>query len=188
VTRLRPPVPVAAAALGVVLVLALSACGSSTTKNSTAGTQAPSATTATTAGASSATTAPSQSAALATVGAAKATGKTLSLARSGAGIFLIGPDGHSLYVFDGDQGTTSACTSAVCSAAWPALTSSGTPTTGPGVDASKVGTAQGQVAGQVTYGGHLLYYFAADSAPGQTNGATIPHWHLIGPFANVMGA
>ena len=186
-TRLRPPVPVAAAALGVVLVLALSACGSPSTKSGTAGTQGPSATTATTGGASSANTAPSLSAALATVGAAKATGKTLSLARSGAGIFLIGPDGHSLYVFDEDQGTTSACTSAACSAAWPALTSSGTPTTGPGVDASKVGTAHGQVAGQVTYGGHLLYSFAADSAPGQTNGATIAHWHLIGPFANVMG-
>ena len=183
-TRLRPPVPVAAAVLGIALVLALSACGSSSTKSSTAATQGASATTA---GASSATTAPSQAAALATVGAAQATGKTLSLARSGAGIFLIGPDGHSLYVFDEDQGTTSACTSAACSAAWPALTSSGTPTTGPGVDASKVGTAHGQVAGQVTYGGHLLYSFAADSAPGQTNGATIAHWHLIGPFANVMG-
>jgi predicted lipoprotein with Yx(FWY)xxD motif len=166
----------------VALAVALAACGSSsktaTSNTSTAGSGA--AATTSTAG-SSATTALSGSAALAAVGPATATGKTLSLAKDSHGIFLIGPDGHTLYVYAKDVGTTSACT-AGCAAAWPPLQSSGTPTTGPGVDASKVTV----VGGQVAYGGHLLYGFANDKAPGQTNGVGIPEWSLLGPFANVM--
>ena len=42
------------------------------------------------------------------------------------------------------------------------------------------------VSGQVAYGGHLLYGFANDTAPGQTNGVGLPDWNLLGPFANVM--
>jgi predicted lipoprotein with Yx(FWY)xxD motif len=167
-----------------VLALGLAACGSSS-KTATANrssTTASAAATTTTAG-SSATTALSGSAALAAVGPATATGKTLSLAKDSHGIFLIGPDGHTLYVYAKDTGTTSACTGA-CAAAWPPLKSSATPTTGPGVDASKVTV----VAGQVAYGGHLLYGFANDTAPGQTNGVGIPEWSLLGPFANVMGS
>ena len=44
------------------------------------------------------------------IGPAKATGKTLSLAKASPGIFLIGPNGHSLYVYNKDKGTKSACT------------------------------------------------------------------------------
>src|SRR5579864_8315172 len=47
---------------------------------------------------------------LASIGPASANGMTVSLARGPQGIFLIGPNGHSLYVFDSDHGTTSACT------------------------------------------------------------------------------
>ena len=40
---------------------------------------------------------------------------------------------------------------------------------------------------QVTYGGHPLYYFKGDTAPGQTNGEGVEGvWYLIGPVANVM--
>jgi Secreted repeat of unknown function len=39
---------------------------------------------------------------------------------------------------------------------------------------------------QVTFYGHLLYYFKGDTAPGQTNGVGVSGWHLIGPFGNVM--
>jgi predicted lipoprotein with Yx(FWY)xxD motif len=40
---------------------------------------------------------------------------------------------------------------------------------------------------QVTYGGHPLYYFAGDTAPGQTKGQGVGGtWFLIGPVANVM--
>jgi predicted lipoprotein with Yx(FWY)xxD motif len=170
---------------GVVgLALLAAACGSSS-KTATAGSSSTTsgATTTTPAGASSATTAATGAAALAGVGAATATGKTLSLAKDSHGIFLIGPDGHTLYVYAKDTATTSACTGA-CAAAWPPLMASGTPTIGPGLDAGKVTV----VAGQVAYGGHLLYGFGGDKAPGDTNGVGIPEWNLLGPFANVMAS
>ncbi len=164
----------------VALAVVLAACSSST-KTSTSNTSAAGSGATTSTAGSSATTALSPSAALAAVGPATATGKTLSLAKDSHGIFLIGPDGHTLYVYAKDTGTTTACTG-VCASLWPQLKSTSTPTTGPGVDASKVTV----VGGQVAYGGHLLYYFANDTAPGQTNGVGIPDWNLLGPFANVM--
>ncbi len=165
------------------LALLAAACGSSSKTATASSSSTTAGQTSTTAGASSATTAPTGAAALASVGAATATGKTLSLAKDSHGIFLIGPDGHTLYVYAKDTGTTSACTGA-CAAAWPPLEATGTPTTGPGVDATKVSV----VAGQVAYGGHLLYAFGGDKAPGDTNGVGIPEWSLLGPFANVMAS
>jgi len=81
-----------------------------------------------------------------------------------------------LYVFDKDQGTTSACT-AGCLSAWPPFQATATPTAGGGVDTAKLGTSNGQV----TYAGHLLYYFSGDSAAGDMKGADIPNWHPIAP-------
>lgn len=92
---------------------------------------------------------------------------------------LVGPGGMSVYLFDKDQGTTSACMEQ-CAQAWPAVVASGAPTAGDGVDASKLSTAKGQVADQVVYNGHLLYTFSGDKAPGDTNGKGIPSWYLVG--------
>jgi predicted lipoprotein with Yx(FWY)xxD motif len=119
------------------------------------------------------------------IGPATASGRTLSLAKGKPGIFLVGPNGHTLYIYTKDKGTVSACTGA-CAKTWTALTVSGTPTLGPAVSSKNVATAHGQVAHQVTYYGHLLYYFAGDKAPGQTNGAKVSGWNLLGPFGNVM--
>lgn len=109
----------------------------------------------------------------------------MSLAKGPQGIYETGPNGHTLYYFAKDTGTTSACTGA-CATTWPALTASGAVTTGPGVDKSQVGTANGQVANQVTYYGHLLYYYSGDAAPGDTKGVGIPNWFLLGPRGNQM--
>jgi predicted lipoprotein with Yx(FWY)xxD motif len=119
------------------------------------------------------------------IGPARATGKTISLAKGKAGIFVIGPNGHSLYVYDKDKGTTSACGS-TCATFWPALTAKGALTIGPNIFKVDVGRADGQKPDQVTYFGHLLYYYKGDTAPGQTNGTSIPGFHLLGPFGNVM--
>jgi predicted lipoprotein with Yx(FWY)xxD motif len=138
-----------------------------------------------TAGASASTTTGSLSINFKAIGAAKATGKTLSLAKAAPGIFVIGPNGHSLYVFNKDQGTKSACTG-TCATYWPALTASGSVTLGAGIKKSEVGKANGQKPNQITYYGHLLYYYVGDTAPGQTTGTKISGWHLLGPFGNVM--
>ena len=83
---------------------------------------------------------------------------------------LTNAQGLTLYYFTPDSATTSACTGG-CAQAWPPLlmTGSGSPTASgslPGT-LTAVTTANGN---QVEYNGHLLYTYAADSAPGQTNG------------------
>jgi predicted lipoprotein with Yx(FWY)xxD motif len=124
--------------------------------------------------------------ALESIGPASATGKTVSLAKGAQGIFLIGPNGHTLYIYSKDHGTTSACKKADCAKLWHALTTTGAIKSGPGINAKEVKTAHGQLKHQVTYYGHLLYYFKGDTAPGQTKGASVTDWDLLGPFGNVM--
>jgi predicted lipoprotein with Yx(FWY)xxD motif len=124
--------------------------------------------------------------ALESIGSASASGKTVSLAKGTQGIFLIGPNGHTLYIFSKDQGKTSACKTAECAKLWPALTTTGALKSGPGINAKEVKITNGQVKHQVTYYGHLLYYFKGDASPGQTNGANVTDWDLLGPFGNVM--
>jgi predicted lipoprotein with Yx(FWY)xxD motif len=135
-----------------------------------------------------ATTAPAANpiTALESIGPASATGKIVSLAKGAQGIFLIGPNGHTLYLFTKDHGTTSACKKAACAKLWPALTATGALKSGSGINAKEVKTTQGQVKHQVTYYGHLLYYFKGDALPGQTNGAKVADFDLLGPFGNVM--
>ena len=91
--------------------------------------------------------------------------------QSGAhGTYLTDGAGRALYLFMSDTATTSTCSGA-CATAWPPLTATGTPAVSGSATASKLGSltrADGTV--QVTYGGHPLYYFAADTAPGQTKG------------------
>ena len=178
--------------LAGVIVLAGAACGSSskstaTAPPSTSGTTATtSLTTPTTSLATPSTGAPGDlKSALASVGAAAPSNFTVSLAKGAQGIFLVGPDGHTLYFRTTDQGTTSSCTGS-CATNWPALTSSGAPTANAAVSKAELGTANGQVPNQVSYYGHLLYYFKADTSPGQTNGVGLPNWFLLGPVGNQM--
>jgi predicted lipoprotein with Yx(FWY)xxD motif len=91
------------------------------------------------------------------------------------GDILVDTNGRTLYLFEKDQGTTSACTGA-CANTWPKL-SAESPIAGPGLDASKIGSANGQV----TYAGHLLYFYSGDSKPGDTFGAGIPSWAAVSP-------
>jgi predicted lipoprotein with Yx(FWY)xxD motif len=181
--------PVALLSLLALLALTAAACSSSS-KPAAARTT----TTASTAAGSSSTTAVSSTSSTATppdtvaniatltkIGPAAVSPFTVSLAKGPAGIFLVGPNGHSLYIFTKDQGTTSAC-KGECLQLWPPLTTSATATSGPGINAAKVSVVHGQVA----YYGRLLYYYAGDSAPNQTKGTTIPEWNLLGPFGNVM--
>jgi predicted lipoprotein with Yx(FWY)xxD motif len=96
------------------------------------------------------------------------------------GSILVDGRGRTLYLFEKDNGATSACTGA-CAQIWPAVAASGQPTSGAGADAALLGTADGQVAHQVTYGGHLLYTYSGDAAPGDVKGVTIPGWYPVSP-------
>ena len=106
---------------------------------------------------------------------------TVAVAENPAqGPILVDGQGRTLYLFEQDNGTTSACTGG-CATAWPALTAAAQPTAGAGADGSLLGTANGQVPNQVTYGGHLLYTYSGDAASGDVKGVGIPGWYPVSP-------
>jgi predicted lipoprotein with Yx(FWY)xxD motif len=108
---------------------------------------------------------------------------TVALAEiDGVGEALVGPDGVTLYLFDQDDGLTTACTGG-CADTWPPLVAEGDAVAGDGVDAALIETAEG---GQVAYNGHLLYAFSGDGAPGEANGVGIPSWFPVDAAGNAI--
>jgi len=103
-----------------------------------------------------------------TANVARATKVGLRHTRVGA--ILVSPSGRTLYEFTRDRPRSNACVKIRgCSEIWPALTTSGKPTAGPGVRASLLSTiALSGGKKQVTYAGHALYLYSGDSGPGQT--------------------
>jgi predicted lipoprotein with Yx(FWY)xxD motif len=96
------------------------------------------------------------------------------------GSILTDAQGMSLYIFDNDTTSTSTCNTG-CAPTWPALTVTGQPTGGDGVDTNLLGTSQREDGTmQVTYAGHPVYHYSGDSAAGDTNGEGIGGvWHLV---------
>jgi predicted lipoprotein with Yx(FWY)xxD motif len=117
--------------------------------------------------------------------AAPAAAATVAVETTSLGHYLVDAHGRTLYLFEKDTGTASTCYSA-CASIWPPLTVSGAPKAGTGVLASKLGTTKrtdGQA--EVTYNGHPLYYYAADTAPRQTQGQGLNQfgapWYVVAP-------
>jgi len=113
---------------------------------------------------------------------------TIGVTAGAHGRRLIGSDGRTVYLWEGDRGGMSHCTGA-CAAAWPPVVA--TPNAGHGVIASKLGTVRRSGgARQVTYAGHPLYYFDGDTAAGQTNGqgsnAFGAKWWLVSPAGSAI--
>jgi len=160
--------------LGAVVVLG--ACSSSA-KSSTPPTSAPGTTSTTSVAIStpeSTTTSSSVSGAVTdTLGVAAVGGKRVIVAASGKTVYLYVPDGTS----------TTSRVPANIKGAWPAVTVSGTPIVGSGLDNTKL-ALQPQADGtkQVAYNGHLLYTYAGDSGPGTASGeAAGGMWYVLSP-------
>lgn len=101
------------------------------------------------------------------------------------GTYLTDASGKTLYLFEKDTGSTSTCSDA-CAQNWPPLLTTGAAHAGTGADASKLGTTKrSDGTTQVTYAGHPLYYYAADSAPGDTHGEGVDafgaEWYVVSP-------
>ena len=119
-----------------------------------------------------------------------AAGLTLAVATNATlGKYVTGANGMSLYIFEKDTGTTSAC-SGQCAATWPALevTALSDVTAGAGVTGA-LGTITGTDGKlQVTLDGHPLYYFKGDAAAGDINGQGLNNvWYLAGPDGSSVG-
>lgn len=93
---------------------------------------------------------------------------------------LVDAQGRSLYMFTLDDERTSTCEGA-CAEAWPPFL--GDPVAGEGVDQALLGNAErGNGSIQVTYGGHPLYLYSGDAAPGDTSGHGFNDvWFLVAP-------
>ena len=108
---------------------------------------------------------------------------TIKVATTSAGTIIVAGNGKTLYAFDPDgTDTSTAHCSGGCAGLWPPLTSSAKVVAGKGLDKTKL-TVGG--AKQVAYNGHLLYFYAPDTAPGATGGQGIGGvWHVVGADGN----
>jgi predicted lipoprotein with Yx(FWY)xxD motif len=95
----------------------------------------------------------------------------INLRHTRLGTILVSSSGRTLYEFTKDRAHSNSCVKiSGCSEIWPALTSSGKPSAGPGVRASLLSTIKLPGGSrQVTYAGHALYLYSADSGPGETS-------------------
>jgi predicted lipoprotein with Yx(FWY)xxD motif len=185
--------------IALVAIGALAACGSDSDSSATT---APAATTVAPTTAAVATTAAAATTASAGGGGyeipASAPATTVAAPSSASSLALhtdptLGPilvdaEGFTVYLFTKDNGTTSVCTDK-CAEAWPAAVVTGTPTAGPGLDASKL-TASPQPDGtmQLTYNGHLLYRYAPEKAAGDTTGQGVGGvWFVLDASGNQVG-
>jgi predicted lipoprotein with Yx(FWY)xxD motif len=95
---------------------------------------------------------------------------TLGVTNTDLGKVLVDSQGITLYLFEKDSGSKSACSGA-CATAWPPLRANGKPTVGSGTNASLVGTIpRTDGKPQVTYNGHPLYRYQGDTKAGDTSG------------------
>jgi len=164
-TRSKPITFVAAAAVVSLAALALAACGGGSSNNATASAKPP-------------TTASGRPA-------------TVGVENNGnLGKILVDSRGDTLYLFQKDSGTKSACTGA-CASAWPPLRASGKPVVGTGATASMVATTpRSDGKPQVTYNGHPLYTYSGDQQPGDTNGQGLTAfgaaWFAVSPAGDMV--
>jgi predicted lipoprotein with Yx(FWY)xxD motif len=163
-------------AVGIGVVVGACSSGSSTTSPGSA----------TTSPASKAAAAPATTQAgrpAATGQASGAAAVSLAAISGIPGKVLVGSNGRTMYLFEGDKSGTSACSGA-CAAAWPPVTVSGTPRAGSGVSQTLLATIKrpdGTV--QLAYHGHPLYYFTADTAAGTAHGQGVKafgsDWYVV---------
>ena len=148
-----------------------------------------SATSAPTTAASASEAAPSASASASEAASASASTAAggaveLKLATGTLGTFLTDGAGKTLYMFTPDDGQATPTCNDQCADNWPALTASAASdvTVGSGLDASKIKLVdRADGTKQVVYGDYPLYYFAKDSAAGQTNGQGLnSKWYVVG--------
>jgi predicted lipoprotein with Yx(FWY)xxD motif len=130
-------------------------------------------------------------AAAATTGLATAapTPGKLALRHTNVGKILVDARGFTVYAFTRDGRNRDACIRiSGCVGVWPVVTAGANPLAGPGVRSSLIGTiAIGGGRRQVTYAGHPLYTYVADSAPGETEYVGVSQFGGSWPALNAAG-
>lgn len=116
----------------------------------------------------------------------ESTGASVNVAKDPTlGSILVDAQGRTLYLFQKDTGGKSSC-SGSCAKVWPPDVAAGKPTAGGGASASMLGTVKrSDGTMQITYAGHPLYTYTADTSPGQVNGNGVNSsggiWNAVQP-------
>jgi predicted lipoprotein with Yx(FWY)xxD motif len=113
----------------------------------------------------------------------------LELRRTAVGTILVNSRGFTVYAFTKDRRNRDNCaTSRPCITVWPPVTTVGAPIAGPGVRTSLLGTIPLKGGRrQVTYAGHPLYTYIADTRPGQTTYVNLLQFGGRWPAINAAG-
>jgi len=100
------------------------------------------------------------------------------------GTYLTGAGGMTLYIRTSDPAGGSSCTGG-CASAWPPLTvaAGGQPLAGADVTGTLATFARSDGSLQVTYNGRALYYYAADTKPGDTSGQGVGGVWFVAPVS-----
>ena len=161
--------------LGASLAMAMAACGDDDEPVTTAG------------GAQSgaSTTTPANTGVSAATSTTAAARPTVTTANSALGTILVDAGGKTLYTWDRDTTETSTCTGG-CATTWPPLIlPAGTNAPVPGNAVSGLTAAprpDDPTKMQVVWNGKPLYYYSADTAPGDTKGEGVGGtWHVAKP-------
>jgi predicted lipoprotein with Yx(FWY)xxD motif len=137
-------------------------------------------------GASNSSTASSTASAESTPSVAQSPAGSVAVASNPTlGSILVNTKGQTLYVFQKDSGGRSSC-SGSCAKVWPPYLTTKSPKAGSGASASKLATVKrADATMQVTYAGHPLYTYTADTSAGQVNGNGINSyggiWNAVQP-------
>jgi predicted lipoprotein with Yx(FWY)xxD motif len=120
---------------------------------------------------------------------AAATAYEIDVVTDALGAHITGEDGKTLYLLTSDPANGTSCTGD-CAGNWPPFTldAGETATAGAGVTGTITTFARPDGSMQVAIDGHALYYFAGDSAAGQTNGQAIGGvWFVVSPAGAKVG-
>jgi len=164
--------------------VALSACGSSKKSASTSNTSSAATPAAAQTSTSSGPYSTSRGSSATGVSGAAVTVSSKHAKKLGT-ILAAGPKYLTVYLFEGDHGTTSTCTGA-CEGTWPPVKASGqVGTAGAAMSADLGTTTRPDGSKQVTYKGHPLYYYTKDGDSGDAYGQGIKafgaDWYTLRP-------
>lgn len=100
-------------------------------------------------------------------------------------ILAAGPKRLTVYMFEGDKGSTSSC-SGGCTQVWPPVTTAAGATVAGAAFAADLGTiTRPDGTKQVTYKGHPLYFFSQDKDNGDAYGQGVKgfgaSWYVLKP-------
>ena len=114
---------------------------------------------------------------------AMGTAATVDLRASSLGQIVVDAQGRTLYLFEADKSGKSAC-DGPCATVWSPYLSKGAPQASTGASGGLIGTtARGDGSTQVTYGGHPLYHYVGDKAPGDVTGQDLDQfgakWYVV---------